>query len=129
MKKTTTKKSLPKAQLGNIVKGIAKAISTGAKVADKVSDVKKVTKVVKPKVVSKELSVFQKERAAAGKPVYRGSNPNGNMTVQEIKAKKDLQKNIKNRKAPKKLTKEEQYLKDIEDSYRQKGGAIKSKKK
>ena len=40
MKKTTAKKSLPKAQLGSIVKGIAKVISTGAKVANKVSDVK-----------------------------------------------------------------------------------------
>jgi len=126
------KKILKKAQLGNIVKGVAKAFSTGAKVVDKANDVKKITKVVKPKTVSKasqELSIYQKQRIAAGKPVYRGSNPNGNMTMSEINAKKNLQNSIKNRKAPKKLTKEQQYLKDIEDSYRQKGGAIKSKKK
>jgi len=102
-----------KAQLGTIVKTISK----GAKPAKSVVK----SKVVKP--ASQELSVFQKQRVADGKVVNKGSNPKGNMTMSEIKAKLDLQNSVK--KAPKKLTKEQQYLKDIEDSYRKKGGAIK----
>lgn len=107
------KKVLPKAQFGTIVKTIAK-------IAKPV--VKPVVKVVKPKIVSKELSVFQKQRIATGKPVYRGSNLNGNMTMAEIKAKQALQKSVK--KTPAKLTKEQQYLKDIEDSYKKNGGTV-----
>jgi len=103
--------TLPKAQLGAIVKTIAKVAKPVVK-----------SKVVKP--LSKELSVFQKQRVAIGKPVYRGSNPKGNMTMSEIKAKQALQNSVK--KAPKKLTKEQQYLKDVEDSYRKNGGTTKS---
>jgi hypothetical protein len=106
------KKVLPKAQFGTIVKTVAKVA-------------KPVVKVAKPKIakaVSKELSVFQKQRLALGKPVYRGSNLNGNMTIAEMKAKEALQKSVK--KTPAKLTKEQQYLKDIEDSYKKNGGTV-----
>jgi hypothetical protein len=114
------KKVLPKAQFGTIVKTIAKIAKPVVKIAKPV--VKPVVKVVKPKIVSKELSVFQKQRIATGKPVYRGSNLNGNMTMAEIKAKQALQKSVK--KTPAKLTKEQQYLKDIEDSYKKNGGTV-----
>jgi hypothetical protein len=126
MKKT----ALPKAQIGKIVKTVSTAAKVAGKGAKKASgsvlDLKKAatkSDVAKgqTKNVSKELSVYQKERMAQGKPVYRGSNPKGNMTMREIQAKKDLQKAVQ--KKPKKLTKEQQYQKDIEDSYRQTGGA------
>lgn len=120
-KKITSKNSLPKAQLGKIVKTAAKAAaktSKVAKVADKTDDVKN---------INNELSIFQKQRLASGKPVQRGSNPKGNMTMREIQAKKDLEKAIKIRNSPKKLSKEEQYLKSIEDSYKKTGGSVKKK--
>jgi len=105
---------LPKAQLGKIVNTVAKYISPA---------VKATKPAAKAKNISKELSIYQKQRALAGKPVYRGSSPKGNMTMKEIQAKKDLQKAVT--KKPKKLTKEQQYQKDIEDSYRKTGGIIK----
>jgi len=123
-------KKLVKAQAGKIVKTAIKVIGKGAKAADKAGDLKKKLETAKKamntaKSSSKELSVYQKERAASGKPVWRGSNPKGNMTMKEIQAKKDLQKAVKNRTSPKKLTKEQQYQKDIESSYYKKGGAKK----
>lgn len=120
---------IQKAQMGKIVKAGAKIVSAGAKAADKASDMKKALSKAKQSMnASKELSVYQKERMAKGKPVYRGSNPKGNMTMKEIQAKKDLQKAVQNRKKAKPLTKEQQYQKAIEDSYRKTGGAVKSKK-
>jgi len=131
MKKVITKKSLPKAQLGKIVKAIDKAADM-FKAVDKVSDAKKVGKIrqigiSKPNVPG--LSPSQKVRLTEGKDVHRGSGKLGNATVGEMRAKKDLEKAIQQRTNPKKLTKKEQYLKDVEDLYRKKGGAIKSKKK
>lgn len=119
MKKDASKKSMPKAQMGSIVKAakVAKVTSEVADAAKLAKRAEAAKKAQQAKNVSKELSVYQKERMAQGKPVYRGSNPAGNMTMKEIQAKQALQKK------PKKLTKEQQYQKDIEDSYRQTGGA------
>lgn len=121
VKKKQTADSLPKASLGKIVKTIKKYIKPLSGTSKTLS---KSASKAKQKV-SKEMSIYQKQRAAKGKPVYRGSNPKGNMTMKEIQAKKDLQKAVA--KKPKKLTKEQQYLKDIEDSYRKTGGAVKRK--
>lgn len=117
-RQAVVKKSLPKAQLGKLVKTAVKYIkpvTAASKVVSKPAPI--------AKTISKELSIYQKQRAAAGKPIYRGSGPKGNMTMKEIQAKKDLQKAVQ--KKPKKLTKEQQYQKDIEDSYRKTGGVIK----
>jgi hypothetical protein len=131
MKKAITKKAMPKAQLGKIVKAIDKAADM-FKAVDKVSDAKKVGKIrqigiSKPGVPG--LSPSQKKALAEGKDIHRGSGRLGNATVDEMRAKKDLEKAIQQRTNPKKLTKKEQYLKDVEDLYRKKGGAIKTKKK
>jgi len=131
MKKAITKKAMPKAQLGKIVKAIDKAADM-FKAADKVSDAKKVGKIrqigiSKPGVPG--LSPSQKNALAEGKDIHRGSGKLGNATVEEMRAKKALEKAIQQRTNPKKLSKKEQYLKDVEDLYRKKGGAIKTKKK
>lgn len=131
MKKAITKKAMPKAQLGKIVKAIDKAADM-FKAVDKVNDAKKVGKIrqigiSKPNVPG--LSPSQKKALAEGKDIHRGSGKIGNATVAEMRAKKDLEKAIQQRTNPKKLSKKEQYLKDVEDLYRKKGGAIKTKKK
>jgi len=134
------KKKLPKAQMGRIIKLVDKAADV-FKTVDKISDAKKIVKAAKVKKpgnirqigVSKPnvpgLSEYQKDALDAGKDIHRGSGKIGNATVGEMKAKKDLQKAIQQRTNPKKLSKKEQYLKDIEDSYRKRGGAIRTKRK
>jgi hypothetical protein len=71
------------------------------------------------------LSEWQKLRIAEGKPVYTGSGQQGNMTMREIQAQKDLQKSVKSKTKPKKLSKEEEYERLLRESYQRTGGSIK----
>jgi hypothetical protein len=71
------------------------------------------------------LSEWQKLRIAEGKPVYTGSGQKGNMTMREIQAQKDLQKSVKSKTKPKKLSKEEEYERLLRESYQRNGGSIK----
>jgi hypothetical protein len=73
------------------------------------------------------LSEWQKLRIAEGKPVYTGSGQKGNMTMREIQAQKDLQKAVKAKSKPKKLSKEEEYERLLRESYQKTGGQIKKK--
>jgi len=96
--------TIKKAQGGGLIKKAIKAASNTA-----------------PKV-EKELSVFQKMRLAKGKPLTH-------FNMDEQKASGALNKAINSRTNPeaavKKMTKAQRQAKEIEDSYKKNGGAVK----
>lgn len=117
-------KKLPKAQTGKIVKSILKVFAPTNKSTFKQLVKSGIYKTplksnIPKKIISKKIitSPGQKIRVAEGKPVIKGSNKNGNATMQQSKAKKDLQKAINERVNPKKLTKKEAYEKAVRDLY------------
>jgi hypothetical protein len=98
-------KKLAKAQVGKVIQSITKAVKPAIKAAPK------------------ELTEFQKARIASGKPI------SVNVTIDEQKTKRALNKAISERTGAKKLSKKEAYQKAIDDMNRKKGGVVKSKKK
>lgn len=117
-------KKLPKAQKGKIIKSILKLFKPTNKSTYKQLVKSGIYKTplksnIPKKTTSKKIvtSPGQKIRVAEGKPVIKGTNRNGNPTMQESKAKRDLQKAINNRINPKKLTKKEAYEKALRDLY------------
>lgn len=100
--------TIKKMQGGGLIKKALKAASEAA-----------------PKV-KKELSVFQKMRLDKGKPLT-------NFNMDEQKASGALNKAINSRTNPeaavKKMTKAQRQAKEIDDSYRKNGGAVKKKMK